>query len=109
MSHFPLARQAARVALLLGILDQTVTNTEIRIWAEQDIQKRPRTKPVVAGGRRYGSVKAAAEGLKNRNHWLYQEISCRYAPGYEAQMMLALARAISYRASCDNVQGFFWC
>lgn len=106
MKHFPLARQAGRVALLLGVLDQTVTEKEIRAAVVNDTLPRPRTKPVVAAGRRYSSLKAAAEGLVARKHELAMDAMFRYGP--TDRMLKAVERAISYRATKDDVRGFYW-
>ena len=106
MKYFPLARQSGRVALLLGVLDQTVTAREIQSAVLQDTEKRPRVKPVVASGRRYSSLKAAAEGLVARQDQLAVESMLRYGPG--ERMMRALERAISYRATRDTFHGFYW-
>lgn len=106
MKHFPLARQSGRVALLLGVLAQAVTAQEIQAAVLLDTEKRPRVKPVVAGGRRYSSVIAAADGLARRKHPLWTSIVGQY--GSVSLGRLAVARAISYRATKDTFHGFYW-
>lgn len=61
--EFPLTAQAGRVALLLGVMDGTVTQAEVQAAVTQDVQPRPRVKPVMAMGTRYASVKQAAMAL----------------------------------------------
>lgn len=58
--NFLLRTTAGRVALLTGIAAGTVTQKEIEYNVLVDIEKRPYRKPVVAYGKRYPSVTAAA-------------------------------------------------
>jgi hypothetical protein len=58
--HFSLNTVAGRVALLTGIVEGVVLQKEIMHAVIQDTEKRPYRKPVVAYGKRYPSVTAAA-------------------------------------------------
>ena len=106
MKHFPLARQSGRVALLLGVLDGTVQEQELKYAVNEDIQPRPRVKPVVAGHKRYESVTAAAKAFRQSGHPLWQEYQVKYRT--DPERLRAVARVISYRATRDTFPGFYW-
>lgn len=65
--EFPLAGQSGRVAILLGVLDGSVKEAEIKHYVSRDVEKRPFRKPVVANGVRYESVTAAARAIAKSN------------------------------------------
>jgi len=56
----PLTCQAGRTALFIGLTAGTVTREEVEQAVLLDNEKRPYRKPVVAYGKRYSSITAAA-------------------------------------------------
>lgn len=66
-TQFKLSTITGRVGLLTGITAGTVTQEEVEQAVLVDTEKRPYRKPVVAYGRRFGSITAAAEFGCGRN------------------------------------------
>lgn len=102
--QFPLSTQAGRVALLAGVLSGHVGKQEIVRAIEQDMETRPRVKPVMAWNRRFESVTAAA-------HWAIRwkpEFCAGGIAGDHARLERA-RKLIGRRATQDCWEGFFWC
>ena len=90
--EFKLATQAGRIGLLCGITAGTVTNAEIEHAIIADTEKRPYRKPVVANGKRYPSITAAAVALADNNR----------------KAVLAMQKTIANWCNADNVEGYYW-
>lgn len=90
---FPLASQAARVALPLGVLDGNVQAQEVRAAVAQDVLPRPHRKPVVADGMHFISVTAAAKFFVQRDS--YSNVS-------------AMCKAIARKCNEDCWEGYYW-
>jgi hypothetical protein len=102
--QFPLSTQAGRVALLAGIMSGYVTKQEIAHAITQDMETRPRIKPVMAWGRRFESVTAAA-------HWAIRwkpDFCAKGIAGDHARLERA-RKLIARRATQDCWAGFYWC
>jgi hypothetical protein len=102
---FPLARQNERVALLLNVMDGTVTVDQVAKIIEQDVATRPVRKPVVAFERRFGSVTEAA-------HW-----AIRWKPDFgqsgrsvagEHARLERVRKLIARKCNQDCWAGFYW-
>lgn len=93
-SPFKLNTQAGRVGLLTGITAGKVTREEVEAAVLQDTEKRPYRKPVVAYGRRYKSITAAAAA------------NCR--PNATLNELKAEQAYIRNRCNADDAVGFYW-
>lgn len=92
-TQFKLASQAGRVALLLGVLDGTVGEPEIKDAIARDVEPRAYRKPVVAAGMWFPSVNSAA----------------RYLSLQEKHMEVqSLAKLIARKCNEDCWEGFYW-
>jgi hypothetical protein len=103
---FPLDSISGRVALLLGVLNQQVTDVELKDAMLHDTQPRPHVKPVVVEGIRFASVTDAA-------HWLYRH---RPALAHSRTGLMAgesaaidrLKKRVSRWATQDCWAGYYW-
>ena len=93
--RFPLASQANRIALLTGVLCGYVSKDEIKAALTQDAKPRPHRKPVVAFGKFFISVSAAARWRMNQ-------------PGGKEKTENTWVKYISRRCEQDCWEGFYW-
>lgn len=93
---FPLKQRAARIALLSAILEGFSSPDEVRYNISIEAEPEPRRKPVVAWGRRYESVTAAAQWAQAQPGWARP----RSLSGWRAWI----------RRQCDEDcwEGFYW-
>jgi|SRR5690606_38487399 len=92
-TQFTLASQAGRVALLLGVLDGTVQEREVKAAVAADVEKRKHSKPVVAAGMWFPSVNAAARYLAREDKHID---------------VCNLAKTIARKCNADCWEGFYW-
>jgi hypothetical protein len=93
---FPLTSQAGRVALLTGILAGVVGAQEILAAVADDVETRPRRKPVRAWDRRFPSITAAAEWARQEFRWS------------DPRSVAAWRQQIARLCNQDCWPGFYW-
>jgi hypothetical protein len=100
---FRLARQNERVSLLLNVMDGVVGADQLAQIIQEDVEARPRFKPVVAFDRRFGSVIEAA-------HWALRwrpEFGASGASGEHARLE-RVRKLIARKCNQDCWAGFYW-
>ena len=97
---YPLTTSAGRVGLLAGITAGTVTTAEVEASVLHDVAPRQYRKPVVAEGRRFPSVRAAAI-------WLLRDSQSFQRANY-ARLLNATEKSIARACNADNVVGYYW-
>lgn len=100
---FPLQRQAGRVALLSGILCETVGREEIQHAMIVDTGKREYRKPVVVEGIRFQSVVEAARWLVARRPGYVYMTNHEYVSALNAAK-----KYITYWCNKDDTEGYYW-
>ena len=96
-AEFPLTNSSRRIALLTGVLAGTVGSRELKHHIALDAEPRPYKKPVVAWGKRYESISAAAAAAHTRFRWTGQDRT-------EAAWQKYIARL----CNADCWAGFYW-
>ena len=97
---FNLSTVMGRTVFLTGVALGSIPTTYIQAVVKEDNYHRPYRKPVVAGGRRYSSIRAAAVSILRVAG---SGVNLDYA-----KQLNALEKRIARLCNADNVEGFYW-